>query len=104
MPLSLTSDNYMNNVSLTKLFSWRGGAPVSEDRNCVESSNNSDSKYYEITNEVQNPPTTYSLGNSFTEQEQFEILVNFANKLINQSQDLDPEIVRLVDKNFKKLL
>jgi hypothetical protein len=36
--------------------------------------------------------------------EQEEVAKQFANKLINDSKDLDPEIVEIVNKNFKEIL
>ncbi len=38
------------------------------------------------------------------EQNQMDILVSFVSKLVNESKDLDGEIVDMVNKNFKKLL
>jgi hypothetical protein len=38
------------------------------------------------------------------EESQMDILVSFVSKLVNESKDLDGEIVDMVNRKFKKLL
>jgi hypothetical protein len=38
------------------------------------------------------------------EQSQMDILVSFVSKLVNESKDLDGEIVDMVNRNFEELL
>jgi len=41
---------------------------------------------------------------STTEEERFGVIANLASRLITQSQDLDPAIVNIVDRDFWKLI
>ncbi len=90
--------NFTSNslVAIPVLFSIMLGQPNYQE-NLIGKKNNTQMDNREVFCQLPNQNITL-------EESQMDILVSFVSKLVNESKDLDPEIVDMVNRNFEELL